>query len=1108
MTTLRMKYIWLGVLLLAPGLVRAQVTAEISGRVEDATGSAVGGVTVTVKSLETGATRSTISSADGDFRLLSLPVGEQELKAEKPGFKAIVRAGINLAVGQEAVVNLKLEVGELVQQVTVVAEAPVVNTTTSSVSGEVSEREIKDLPLNGRSFDNLIALNPGAISYALKSPNTITSMGNTFSVAGRRPMDNLFLLNGVEYTGSSQLSVTPGGVSGELLGIDAVREFNVLTDTYSAEFGKRAGAQVTVVTQSGTNRVHGSLFEFLRNSALDARNTFDQGFVPPFRRNQFGGALGGPIKKDRLFLFGNYEGFQQRLAVTNVSVVPDAQARSGFLPNASGVYTKVANVNSAILPYMSFWPLANGPELLVPGTALPSGTAKAFYNPRQSIQENFGTLRSDYILSDHDSLSGAYTIDDGNSIIPQADPLFGSAVALRSQVASVQETHIFSPRILNNFTAGFSRAAFGFGSLTFTALSPSLDFVTGQGPGGIIIGGGTTTTGLASITSAGPNNAAGVSNRRNLFTLSDSVQIVKGIHQISFGVWLQRLRDNEDTGSRRVGVANFASLTTFLQGNTTTFQVLPNPSPLGWRSWLGAWFVEDTIKLRPNLTLRAGIRHEFSDGWNEASGRAANYVTDSNGVLVTNPAVGDSVFTKNNATKLFGPRVALAWDPFGNGNTAIRAGFGTYYSMIDNLAFLLNSLPPYNGSATFSGALFSITPIAPGLQPPASCTGGANVPVPGCSIFAPQGIQPDAKTPTVQEWNFTVEQHLSSNTVLRVAYVGSFGIHGLLSLDPNTIPAAICSNPAGCQAGGTTAGGTPATAANQSHVPQGAQYIPVGTRPNPSVGAGFFWYTEGNSRYNALQTDIVRRLSQGFQFRINYTWSKNLDMNSGLTGAQSNNQAQMILNRNDLSRDWGPSALNVAHQVSISAHYELPFGKGRRWMGNTGALGNHIVSGWQVNAITTLLSGFPFTPQFGSNRSGDGDTRNPDRPSVNGAFSGPVVTGNPNRWFNPAAFIAPAAGTWGNLGRGVYYGPGLATVDLSVFKNTAISERVNLQFRAEAFNLLNHANYGTPNATVFSGTTVDPVTKLTVPAVNPSAGLITSTATFSRQIQLGLKLIF
>src|ERR1019366_6241202 len=315
-------------------LVFAQVSAAISGRVEDPAGAGVETATVTVKSLETGAVRTTTTDSMGNFQVLSLPPGAQEVKAEKQGFKAVLRTGVTLEVGQDAVVNLHLEVGDLAQAVTISEEVPVVNTTTSQVSGLVDEREVKDLPLNGRSFDNLITLNPRAINYGLKSANTTTSNGNTFSVAGRRPMDNLSLLNGVEYTGSSQLAITPGGVSGELLGIDAIREFNVLTDTYDAQYGKRAGAQVSIVTQSGTNVLHGSAFEFLRNSDLDARNFYDQGSIPAFRRNQFGGALGGPVKKDRWFLFGNYEGFRQALAISNVTVVPDNNARLGSLPNA------------------------------------------------------------------------------------------------------------------------------------------------------------------------------------------------------------------------------------------------------------------------------------------------------------------------------------------------------------------------------------------------------------------------------------------------------------------------------------------------------------------------------------------------------------------------------------------------------------------------------------------------------------------------------------------------------------------------------------------------------------------------------------------------------
>ncbi|MDP9169158.1 MAG: carboxypeptidase regulatory-like domain-containing protein, partial [Acidobacteriota bacterium] len=304
---------------------------------------------------------------------------------------------------------------------------------------------------------------------------------------------------------------------------------------------------------------------------------------------------------------------------------------------------------------------------------------------------------------------------------------------------------------------------------------------------------------------------------------------------------------------------------------------------------------------------------------------------------------------------------------------------------------------------------------------------------------------------------------LDSNTALRVAYVGSFGYHGFVSVDPNTTPAQICNTAAGCRSG---------------TIPQGAQYIPTGGRPNPYLSAGFFWYSEGNSSYNSLQADISRRFSRGLQFRGNFTWSRSLDNNSALTGAQGNNQAQMILDRNDLHRDWGPSALNAKFQSSLSVRYDLPWG-------------------FQINGIASLLSGFPFTPQIGSNRSADGDTRNPDRPSLNPAFSGPVILGQPNQYFNPNAFIQPAAGTYGNLGRGVYYGPALADVDLSLFKNIRLRERADLQFRGEVFNVANHPNFASPNPIVFANN-----------AISSSAGLITSTVTSSRQVQFGLKLIF
>ncbi|HTC64347.1 MAG TPA: carboxypeptidase regulatory-like domain-containing protein [Candidatus Saccharimonadales bacterium] len=1079
----------------------AQVTGSILGTVTDQTGGVISDAKISVKNLETGATREVASDDTGNYRILSLPLGQQELRVEQKGFKPFLRTGIDLHIGEQAVINVTLALSPA-DTVTVVSEAPVVNVTTASVSGFVDDRQIKDLPLNGRSFDDLIALNPGTINYsALKSPNTSTSNGNTFSVAGRRTSENLFLLNGVEYMGSSQLAVTPGGTSGYLLGVDGIREFNVLTDTYSAEYGKRAGAQVSAVTQSGTNEFHGTVFEFVRNSAFDSPGPFDQGNVAPFHRNQFGGAAGGPLKKDRLFVFGNYEGFRQSQNVTSVSVVPDTSARTGQIPDpCTGIPATVPKFNSFMLGYMAFWPVANGPELTVPTAAknslggpcantspvVASGTAKAFYNPNAHIREDFGTSRVDYHVGSNDNLSAAYTVDDGNSLIPLADPLFASYTPLRMQVLSLTETRIISNSVLNIAMFGFSRASFALASQPLVTLPSNLSFVSGMGPGGIVVGGGATTTANGSITSAGPNNAAGVNNHRNLFTFQDDMRITHGMHQLDFGVWFQRLQDNEDSASRQLGQATFLSLTTLLQGTVTNFQVVPMHTELGWRSLMGAWYVDDTIRVRRNLTIEAGLRQEFTTGWNEAYGRASNYVESPQGVLVTNPIVGNSVYTQNNAIRLFSPRFSVAWDVFGTGKTAVRAGYGMYYSLIDDLAFLQNSLPPFNGAETLTGPIFPTVPP----NPPNKTLPINPGPPPKGTIYAPQGIQSNAKTPAVQEWNLSIEQQLSHDTSLRVAYVGSFGVHGLLSVDPNTISAQICATPT-CAAGGT------ATVA--STVPMGTVYIPGPNtkRPNPALSAGFFWLTEGNSSYNALEADVTHRVGKGLEFRGNYTWAKNLDINSGLTGAQANNQAQMVLNRNNLREDWGPSALTPTSQASISADYELPFGHNQRWMSDVSRLRSRFVSGWQVNGIGTFLSGFPFTPLIGSNRSGDGDTRNPDRPSINPSFTGPVVTGNPNQWFNPAAFILPTAGTYGNLGRGTLSGPGLADVDFSLFKNTAVTERTNLQFRAEFFNIFNRSNYGPLNTTVFSSGNA-----------SPSAGLITTTATYPRQIQLGLKLLF
>jgi Carboxypeptidase regulatory-like domain len=1089
----------------------AQVTASMTGRVEDPSGAGVPETNVTVTSLETGSARTVVSDEAGNFRVVSLPVGRYEVRAQKNGFKAALQTGINLVVGEDAVLSLKLEVGSVDEQVTITGEAPVINTTTSSISGLVSEKQVKELPLNGRSFDLLITLNVGTINFTYnKSAANPGVGGNLFSVTGRRSAENVVLLNGVEYTGAGNAAVSPGGASGQLLGIDAVREYNVVSDTYGAEYGKRAGAQVTMVTQSGTNQLHGTLFEFLRNSDLDARDFFAQGGVPPFKRNQFGGAAGGPIRKDKLFIFGNYEGLRQRLAQATLTFVPDANARQGLLPCVSsgvptcggallGTPTPVPNLDTRMLPYLNdLFPSPNGPNL-------GGGIAESFSTPAAPIRQDFGTLRVDLTSSVKDSFSSSYTIDDGYNLTPGQVPVFGLAVDIRNQVASFQETHVFSPQLVNSFTTGFSRS-FYENSETQTIETPaSLSYVAGRPPGTIMLGGNlNTSTGLSQPGNQNPF-ALFV---RNLYTATDSFQLIRGRHQFSFGGWFQRTQDNDNDPLRGNGSASFTNMATLLQGTVSTFTVAPKTVQNGWRNWEGAWYAQDTIQLRHNLSLRAGIRHEFASAWTEVNGQAETYLF-SQGVIQTVPRISGTFNTANNSRWLFSPRIGLAWDPFGKGTTSIRVGGGIYYDMLDWLLYFVDTTPPLNGAASYSNvSLFSIIPIntATPVLPP--CSPGVARKL--CNTYLPKSIQSDYKIPTVISWNFSIEQQLAGSTGLRLAYVGSRNYHNWLTGDPNTIPEQTCSDPAGCLAGGINAAHTT--------VPQGTGYIPVGTRPNSDLGSGFYSFTEGYGNYNSLQVEVTRRLAAGLQFRANYTWSKSLDIASSIfsqIGGTGGGSANYHI-KGKLGLDYGLSAFNIAHQAGGNLSYELPFGRGKRFAGNAHGVAGQLITGWQANTIVTILSGFPMTIATGGNPSGNGDTNGTDRPNYAPGFSGDPTSGvtkgcggvipagqrlrTPNRWFDPCDFALPASGTFGNLARGYPIGPGLTMVNASLFKNFRISEKAALQFRTEVFNLLNHPNFRTPQAAnplIFTGSTY-----------SPSAGVIQDTATSSRQIQFGLKLNF
>ena len=1055
----------------------AQVSAAISGLVTDESGAAVSGATVNALALETGAQRAVATDNAGRYRFAALPVGQYELGVKKDGFQQTLRAGLHLAVDQEATVGFILKVGEVQQQITVTEEARAVSTTTVDISGMVAEQQIKDLPLNGRSYDELMTLNPGIINFTSEKTGgagiSNSTVGNMFSVSGNRPQQNLFLLNGIEYTGAAENNMQPGGTSQQLLGIDAVREFNVLRDTYGAQYGKRPGAQVIIVTQSGTNSWHGSIFEFLRNDALEARNFFDAGSsAPPFRRNQFGASAGGHVRKNRSFLFVNYEGFRQALHQTSAAFVPDAASRAAAVP--------------AVQPLLSLWPVAPS------GSPDFNGITEVFSSPLQTIREDFGTARLDEVFSEKDSADAVYTIDDSASITATPlDPFSTDTESLREQVLSLQETHVFSPLLLNTARLGFSRAGYFYtGEPTPGTPAASVPgFVAGNPVGALVVGGSAASNPQAQIGLAGSNNGSNLHVARNLFTFSDRISWTRGKHQFELGVWLQPFQSNEELALSQFGQMTFTSLQNFLKG-TGSLLYDATPTPLGWRSFFGAWYVEDAIRFSPRLVLSLGFRSESSSGWNEAYARASDYVFN-NGIIVTQPQVGHSLFTINRAKFLPEPRMAIAWSPFGK-STVIRAGFGMYNDLQDALGYRTDQNAPFNPAYTLpSGPIANLRlPIQPGA------------PLAANALLVSGGVQPDMYTPTVVEYSLKVEYQLSSNASVSVGYVGSHAYHELIGVDANEPIPVIC--PAvPCRATFSAGFG----ALTGTSVPAGTFFIPAGAqKANPTLANTWTWFSEGTSSYNALQTDFNYRFRGGLSLRAAYTWSKDLDDGDSLNATAAANAPGLVANPLDVRADWGLATYDVRNLGVIMESYALPFGRGKRFFGGAGRTTDYLLAGWSLESIVTAQSGFPFTPQLSYNPSNNGDTRNPVRPFVNPAFTGPLILGNPNKWFNPNAFIGPPSGSgfYGNLGRDALIGPDLATWDFSALKDTRLTERVDLQFRAEFFNLMNRANFNTPNLIAFT-----PGSTATAGGVaSPTAGAVTSTSTTSRQIQFGLKLLW
>ncbi|HWW82713.1 MAG TPA: carboxypeptidase-like regulatory domain-containing protein, partial [Vicinamibacterales bacterium] len=931
-------------LAVSPDPVDAQVSAAISGVVADASGAVVTGATITATNKETSTVRTTITDAAGRYQLLELDLGAYEVSFAKDGFKTSVRSGIHLVVGQSARLDVRLEVGGVTEQVTVNGEVSPVAATTTDISGLVGEQQIKDLPLNGRSYDLLTMLNPGVVNFTWEKTGGIgisnSTTANMFSVSGQRPQQNLFLLNGVEFSGAAENNMTPGGASGQLLGIDAVRELNILRDSYGAEYGKKPGGQVTIVTQSGRNQLNGSLFEFFRDSAFDSPNYFDTGSSPPpFNRNQFGASMGGPIQKDKTFAFGSYEGFAQNLHQTSVAFVPDAQARLDAAPIVK------------TMGLLNLWPVApaDAPDFKV--TAGGDGVAQVTSSPLQTIREHFGTGRLDHTLSTNDRLSAVYTIDDSNSNTATPFNPYGSDLLnLREQVFSVQETHVFSPTLLNTARFGFSRAGYFFtGEPTpGTPAATVSGFLAGLPVGAVVVGGSQASNPQAQLGLAGSNNGSNLHISRNLFSITDDVSVTKGNHQVRAGVWLQPFQSNEIIALSQYGQLTFTGLPNFLAG-TASFLYDPAPTEMNWRSLFGALYAEDVIRLRSDLTLSLGFRDEFTTGWNEANGRAANYTTGGSGPICASqpaknqcfPQVGDSLFTVNRARFLPQPRIGVAWKPFDQ-ETVIRGGVGIYNDLQDALGYRADQNGPYNPTynigATGLTNIFGASgqPIQPGAPPPAS------------ALLVPGGVQSDMYTPRLLEYSVRVERALPSNMTLTVGYVGSHGYHEIIGVDANA-PAPVVCPASPCPATFPTtldpASGQPVYGALAGQaVPAGTYFNPTATKPNTALANTWTWISQGRSTYNALQIDLDRRFSAGLSVRGVYTLAKAMDDGDSLNATAASNAVALLSNPYNAMADWGPATYDVRHAASINVIYALPFGRGARFLGNVGDLGNGFVS--------------------------------------------------------------------------------------------------------------------------------------------------------------------
>lgn len=1067
----------LGLLVFLSGSIASAqtVTGTISGTVKDSSGAGIAGAKVEVLNQDTGTARSLVTDVAGRYSAVLLPLGNYRVTSTHEGFQTEARTGIELTVGREAVVDLTLAIGATTQTVEVQGEVALINTTSAQIQGLVAGEQIRELPLNGRSYNDLALLNPGVIYDKIKGSSASDGYGARMSVSGARTTYNLFLIDGTMINDTSQ---TAGTVNADSLGVEGIREFSVLTHNYAAEFGSRAGGVVNAVTRSGTNELHGSLYEFLRNSALDARDFFQPGAIAPFRRNQFGGSIGGRVIKDKLFFFGNYEGFRQSLVIPQPIVVPNALAHQGIIP-INGVLTNVG-VSSKIAPYLAMYLLPTG------GTDNGDGTVSAVINAKQPINENYYMERVDYHVSDKDSFYARYIYDPSTRLrFGPAVPQWTTLDNATNHFSQLGETHIFSPTAINDFRIAFNRTdrhtdIGPVDSSISSLITPSVSFAPGQPFGRIDF--------TTALTALGNLNASPTYYEQNLFEEGDTFTLVRRKHSFKFGVDLQRIQTNNISGGGIRGSWQFGGIQSFLQAqpvNLDAGKVLGLTSlgtnsviEFGWRQWQVGYFAQDDWHVNSRLTLNLGIRHEFMSDPKEVNGLS--------GTLATITAPTSTLGIPYHTAKMnFAPRFGFAWDPTGKGRTSIRGGVGTFFNEVNqkeagpsdyqfSAAYTLtcNWSSPSNLCATF--------PLVP-ANPPLSTTKTEGM-----------TVNP-LQTPTVIQYGLEVQQQISSTMVFRVGYVGWKGYNMTRTEDIN----------------------------DKMVDPNTGLYNTAGAvKINPAFGTITYLATDAIANYNALQTEFKKSVGSGLTVQVSYTYSKMLSDADSTSNRVTDNTGNSYVSLNPLypMLDYGRGAYDQRQTAVVNGLYNLPFDKYLKGRVLKAGLG-----GWALNGIWQWGSGLPLNVNTGFNNSGNGDPQIPERPNITQGFTNNPTSGvtagcagipagqplhTPNRWFDPCAFSLPPAGVLtdaSTVGRDTINGPGTSVINLGISKTFAFTERVKLRFRAEAFNLANHPQFSLVAASA-----------LNVFASNRtysgSAGVLTVTqgegGLGGRNIQFGMKLTF